>query len=170
MTQPHSSSLPKPHATRPTMPKGYGIQAADAGSGLIDWAQVSKQIAASRNYWIVSTRPDGRPHAMPVWGVWVRDTLLFSTSRASRKGQNIARQPEIVVHLESGDEAVILEGVAEEATDSQLLAEFTEAYDAKYQFRPDTSDPKNITYALRPRVAFAWLEKDFPGGATRWKF
>jgi pyridoxine/pyridoxamine 5'-phosphate oxidase len=152
------------------MPKDYGIKAADAGSGLIDWARVREQISASRNYWICTTRPDGRPHAMPVWGIWVRDALLFSTSRASRKGRNIARQPEIVVHLESGDQAVILEGVAVEATDPQLLAEFTEAYHAKYQFRPDTSDASNVTYALRPRVAFAWLERDFPGGATRWQF
>ncbi len=107
---------------------------------------------------------------MPVWGVWVRDTLLFSTSRSSRKGRNLAHQPEIVVHLESGDEAVVLEGIAEEATDPQLLAEFVEAYDTKYKFRPDPSEPGNVTYALHPRVAFAWLEKDFPGGATRWQF
>ncbi len=161
---------PQPKPTRPFMPDDYGIKVADAGSGLMDWARVSEQIAAARNYWICTTRPDGRPHAMPVWGVWVHETFLFATSRASRKGRNLARQPDIVVHLESGDEAVILEGIAEEATDPQLLAEFTEVYDAKYQFRPDTSDSKNVTYALRPKVAFAWLEKDFAGGATRWQF
>lgn len=152
------------------MPKDYGIKPPDAGSGLLEWARVSQQIAASRNYWICTTRPDGRPHAIPVWGVWIHETLHFSTSRASRKARNLERQPEIVVHLESGDEAVILEGVAEEATDPQLLAEFVDAYEAKYNFRPDPSDMNNITYALRPRVALAWQEKDFVGGATRWQF
>jgi nitroimidazol reductase NimA-like FMN-containing flavoprotein (pyridoxamine 5'-phosphate oxidase superfamily) len=164
------SQFPKTRASRPKMPKDYGIKDANAGSGLMDWARVTDRITGSRNYWIVSTRRDGRPHAMPVWGVWVRDMLLFSTSRASQKGRNIARRPGIVVHLESGDEAVILEGVAVEVTDPMLLAEFTEAYEAKYQFRPDPNEPANVTYALRPRVAFAWLEKDFPGGATRWEF
>lgn len=152
------------------MPEDYGIKPSDAGSGLLEWQWVSQQIAASRNYWICTTRPDGRPHAMPVWGVWIHETLLFSTSRASRKARNLASQPEIVVHLEGGDEAVILEGIAEEATDPQLLAEFVDAYDAKYKFRPDPSDLNNITYALRPKVALAWLEKDFVGGATRWQF
>jgi hypothetical protein len=74
------------------------------------------------------------------------------------------------VHLESGDEVVIIEGVAEEVTDLDQLAQFAEAYDAKYDFRPDIQDQQNITYAVRPQVAFGWLEKDFPGGATRWKF
>jgi hypothetical protein len=107
---------------------------------------------------------------MPVWGVWLEETFLFSTSRQSRKGRNLAAEPHVVVHLESGDEAVILEGIAEEAAAPQLLAQFADAYEAKYQFRPDVNDARNVTFAVRPRVAFAWLERDFPGGATRWHF
>ena len=76
----------------------------------------------------------------------------------------------MVVHLESGDEVVILEGVAEELTDTERLGQFADAYDAKYRFRPDIHDQANVTYVVRPQVVFGWLEKDFPGGATRWKF
>jgi PPOX class probable F420-dependent enzyme len=160
----------KPRAGRPKMPKSYGLKGPRSGSGLMPWAQAVAQLAAARNYWITTVRGDGRPHAMPVWGVWLGEALLFSTGRASQKGRNLARDPRVGVHLESGDEVVILEGVAEELTEPARLAQFAEAYDAKYHFRPDISDPENVTYAVRPQVALGWLETDFPGGATRWKF
>jgi PPOX class probable F420-dependent enzyme len=160
----------KPQARRPVMPKGYGLKGPRSGSGLMPWSQAAAQLAEARNYWIGTVRADGRPHAMPVWGVWQDERLLFSTSRASQKGRNLARDPRVVVHLESGDEVVILEGVAEELTEADQLAQFAEAYDAKYHFRPDVRDQMNVTYAVRPKAAFGWLERDFPGGATRWTF
>jgi nitroimidazol reductase NimA-like FMN-containing flavoprotein (pyridoxamine 5'-phosphate oxidase superfamily) len=152
------------------MPADYGIQPPDGGSGLLSWAETSSKIASARSYWVCTARPDGRPHAMPVWGVWLHESLLFSTGRASRKGRNLAQQPYLVVHLESGEDVVILEGLAQEARDPALLADFVEAYDAKYQVRPDINDPNSINYILRPQVALAWLESDFIGGATRWQF
>lgn len=160
--------LPKP--SRPVMPREYGIKGPKSGSGLLSWADTSRKIAAARNYWIGTTRPDGRPHAMPVWGVWLHEAFLFSTSRSSRKALNLVRQPYLIVHLESGDDVVILEGVARVTDDPALMTEFIVAYDQKYAFRPDPHDTKNVTYLLRPQLAFAWLESDFPGGATRWQF
>jgi PPOX class probable F420-dependent enzyme len=152
------------------MPKSYGLLDAGSGSGLLPWSHVEEQMAGARNYWVATTRPDGRPHVMPVWGLWFDDAFYFSTGRGARKARNLSRTPYVAVHLESGDDAVIVEGAAEEITDPALLARFADAYDAKYQFRPDTSDPDQAIYALHPRVAFAWREADFPGGATRWRF
>jgi PPOX class probable F420-dependent enzyme len=160
----------QPKAGRPGMPKGYGLLGPRSGSGLMPWPEAAGRLAEARNYWIGTVRADGRPHAMPVWGIWLNERLLFSTGRTSQKGRNLAHDPRVVVHLESGDEVVILEGVAEALTDPDWLAQFAEAYDAKYHVRPDLSDQQNVTYAVRPQVAFGWLEKDFPGGATRWKF
>ncbi|HYM15835.1 MAG TPA: pyridoxamine 5'-phosphate oxidase family protein [Dehalococcoidia bacterium] len=157
-----------PSAGRPGMPRGYGI--AQGAEGVMAWDHAVDQLTASRNYWITSTRPDGRPHAMPVWGVWIDGALIFSTDRTSRKARNIAARPAIVVHLESGDDMVVLEGVAEVLTDAALLARYVEAYGAKYHVRPDPADAGNVTLALRPSVAFAWLERDFPNTATRWVF
>jgi hypothetical protein len=74
-----------------------------------------------------------------------------------------------VVHLESGDLTVILEGRVREVRDAALLTRYADAYQAKYRFRPDPGDRKNVTYALRARVGFAWRERDFPKSATRWK-
>lgn len=88
----------------------------------------------------------------------------------SMKGRNMARNPAIVVHLESGDDVVILEGTAEQVTDPALLGRFIDAYDTKYGFRLDSSDLTYGVYALRPKVTMAWLEQDFPNTATRWRF
>ena len=107
---------------------------------------------------------------MPVWGLWLDDVFYFRTSRDSRKGRNLAANPEIVVHLESGDDAVILEGTVYEVTDASILASFKEAYVPKYQWGVDLTDPHRVTYALKPRAAFTWQEKDFSDTATRWLF
>jgi hypothetical protein len=107
---------------------------------------------------------------MPIWGLWLDETFLFSTSRRSRKALNLRRRPQAVVHLESGDQTVILEGRVQEVRDPTLLARYAAAYHAKYRFRPDPGDAGNVTYALRARVGFAWREGDFPESATRWRF
>ncbi len=153
---------------RPRMPRGYAI-AADR-EGLLPWSWAEERLTAARNYWLATTRPDGRPHVMPVWGLWLEGTLYFSTARYSRKARNLAARPDAVAHLESGDEAVILEGAVHEVTDAARLARFIDAYEAKYRFRPEPHDVANAVYALRPRVAFAWREQDFPVSATRWRF
>lgn len=159
-----------PTPGRPQMPKGYGILDAASGSGLVSLSRVEERMAAARNYWIGTTRPDGRPHAMPVWGVWFDRTLYFGTDRQSRKARNLAANPAVVVHLESGDDVVILEGVAKEVTDPARLAAFDDAYVAKYGLRRAEFPGDPSIWGVATRVAFAWQERDFPGTATRWLF
>lgn len=127
-------------------------------------------MSASRNYWVGTVGANGRPHIMPVWGMWFERAFFFSTDVSSRKVRNLGHSPNIAVHLESGDEAVILEGVVERLAELDLLERFADAYKVKYDFRPDLTDPNTATYRLMPRVAFAWMESSFPETATRWVF
>jgi pyridoxine/pyridoxamine 5'-phosphate oxidase len=159
----------EPTPSRPAIPAGYGIEHSPSAE-MIPWSAVGERLAGARNYWLGTTRPDGRPHAAPVWGVWLNESFYFATDLASRKARNLAVSPELVVHLESGDDVVILEGTAEAVADPSLLTRFADAYEAKYQFRPDTSAAAPGVYRLRPRVAFAWLERNFPRSATRFTF
>ncbi len=133
------------------------------------WDEVAAQIGKSKNYWVCSTRPDGRPHAVPVWGVFVDGAVLFSTGTETRKARNLAANPNCVIHLESGDEVVILEGVCEAITDKAVLKRAGDAYEVKYKMR-GTDMPGSVIYRLQPAVALAWRERDFPVSATRWKF
>ncbi len=162
---------PTPKASRLTTP-GYGFEKAVSSPGeRLPWSRVSELLVASRNYWIVTTRPEGRPHSTPVWGVWLEEAFYFETSRQSRKARNLTANPELVVHIESDEVAVIIEGTAEEIADSSLLARFAAAYNPKYDWRIEEylSKPASVVYGLRPRVAFSFTE-DIAETATRWRF
>ncbi len=151
---------------------GYGV--SKKRDGMMAWARLSRQMLKARNYWIITTRPDGRPHAAPVWGIWIDEIFYFSTGKRSVKAHNLARNPALVVHLESGDDTVILEGTAEPAHDPAILSRFNQAYGAKYKFYPLGKDGKRQSrdpiFALRLRVAFSWLERKFLNTPTKWVF
>ncbi len=175
----------QPRTSRPSVPKGYGLLPPNEGSGLLSWNWVVERMVNARNYWIVTTSPDGAPHVMPVWGLWMNrasdgqvgsqppGAVYFSTARDSRKARNIDANSRMAVHLESGDEVVVLEGHAEEVADAATLKDFVDAYLVKYQTNVEVS-PEALANSpvirLRLRKAFAWTEKDYPGGATRWQF
>jgi hypothetical protein len=155
----------EPVADRPHAP-GYGIseEAPDAS-----WPAAASKLESAHNFWLATVGADGRPHVMPVWGLWLDGAFLFSTDPASRKGRNLAVNAEAVVHLESGDDVVILEGGVERPGDAELLRRFSDAYFDKYGIRLEPAPGFGI-YALRPRRAFTWGEADFPQSATRWRW
>ena len=167
--QQHDRGMMAPNPGRPHMPH-YGITRST--EGFLDWRHVSERMTNSRSYWICTTRPDGRPHTAPVWGVWVEEALYFSTDPGSVKGRNLTTNPALVVHLESGDDCVIVEGeaVAVVNPDPETFARITEAYAAKYDGIKLEYPTGPGTYTVWPRVVFAWLERDFPTSATRWRF
>jgi PPOX class probable F420-dependent enzyme len=154
--------MTEPVASRPKFPPGYGI--SSEREGMLPWSWTEERLASARNYWIVTVRADGSPHAAPVWGLWLDGAIVFSTSRESRKGRNLLRDPRVVVNLESGEEVVILEGEVEVTGLDDRMAD---AYEAKYDYRPGG---EGDWFALRPRVAYAWLERDYPRSATRFTF
>ena len=155
---------------RPDMP-GYGISTDN--EGILDWSWLSEAMRSARNYWIVTSRPDHHPHATPVWGAWVGEVFYFACGKNSQKARSIAANPNIVVHLESGDDVVILEGTLEPVKDKVVIPKLSEEYLSKYDFDPfgeNGVQPDDPIYSLRLKKAYAWREKDFPKTATRWKF
>ena len=61
---------------------GYGIE--DSPDGLLTWDEALRRLVVTRNFWLATVRPDGRPHLMPVWAVWLNEALWFSCSNGSR--------------------------------------------------------------------------------------
>jgi hypothetical protein len=157
-------------ASRPALPAQYGLLGPDEGQGLLPWAWATERLASSRGYWLSTTRPDGRPHVTVVWGVWLHDAFLFATFAQSRKARNLAANFNCVVCPDQADEAVIVEGVAEQVIDPARCGQFHAAYATKYQ---EEIDPDQcIIYHVRPRVAFAFISDAiaYPRSATRWTF
>ena len=151
-----------PRRSRPAFEPGYGISRDD--EGMLDWSWAEERLAASRNYWIVTTGRGAAPAAAPVWGIWFDGAVWFGTDPSSQKGRNLERDPRVVIHLESGDEVVILHG---EIGREDLSRDAVDAYEAKYDFRPERTEN---WFVLRPRRALAWLERDYPKTATRFDF
>ncbi|MDH6575113.1 pyridoxamine 5'-phosphate oxidase family protein [Kitasatospora sp. MAP5-34] len=164
--------MASPTADRPYMP-GYGILPADQGTGLLPWSWAQQRLATSHDYWVSSVKPDGRPHVMPVWGVWLDDALWFSSSLGSRKVRNLVARPDCVVTTDNPRDPVVLEGSAEVIRDQAGIKAFLDALNAKYatHYPLDFLDPAvNASLRVRPGCAFGLAEGDFTGSPTRWSF
>jgi nitroimidazol reductase NimA-like FMN-containing flavoprotein (pyridoxamine 5'-phosphate oxidase superfamily) len=166
-----SDTLGVPVRSRPQMPDGYGVPEND--EGMLDWSWAVERLEKAKNYWFHTTRPDGRPHAMPAWAAWVDGALYFDGSPETRRGRNLAQNSAISIHLESGDEVVILEGKAvyspgpDQGLAGRLAAALAAKYAPTYEPKPDTWDEGGL-WMLKPTVAFAWTE--FPKNVTRWRW
>lgn len=156
----------EPSASRPHMP-GYGLLPAEEGEGLLPWSWAEERLARSRSYWLSTVRSDGRPHAMPLWGVWLDGALYFSTGSQTIKAQNLCRNPACVVTSELPREAVVVEGTA--ALMSGRLPQVEVAYREKYGMGYPAD---SHVFRVRPAKAFALIDDDsrFVGTATRWEW
>ena len=134
---------------------------------MLEWPWADERLAASRNYCDRHRRRRRAASlAAPVWGLWFDDAVVFGSSPESRKARNLARDPRVVINLESGDEVVILEGEVEQA---HTTAEIAAAFSAKYDWKPEVGE-RDGWFQLRPRTAYAWREANYPKSATRFDF
>lgn len=153
-----------PEATRPTVP---GYEFSTKKTDLLPWKWAVKRLKKSRQYWIATTRPDGSPHLMIIWGLWLDDCFWFSTGAKSRKARNMAENPRCVVGTDDAAKAVILEGTVE-LIDPQHpdFEKFAKTYEKKYKW--DLRKMVQVVYRLRPSIGFGLYERKFDQTATRW--
>ena len=150
---------------------GYGIKGPGEGTGLLPWSWAEERLERSRNYWVVSLWPDGRPHSMPVWGVWDGEAMWFSSSGRSRKTRNLAADPRCVVTTEDANEPVVVEGLAELVDERAAIGRIAERMEAKYGSGITAGFlAANALVRVVPRWAFGIAHDDFTGSPTRWTF
>lgn len=158
---------PTPRSSNRDRPKtegSYGIPTT--AEGLLPWSFVERRLADDRTFWLVTTRPDGAPHARPVWGVFVDGAFHCGGGERTRWVRNVGRDPRVTVHRESGEDVVVVEGVADrldDTADPNRLERIDDAYEEKYGVRHGTP-----VFAVRPSRVLAW--SDYPTDATRWTF
>jgi len=152
---------PAVERTRPETEASYGIPADR--EGMLPWSFVAESLATDRTFWASTTRPDGRPHARPVWGVWVDGRFHCGGGERTRRVRNLAANPAVTVHRESDEEVVIVEGTAERVTDAERLERIDAAYEAKYDVQHGTP-----VFSVHPDAVLAW--RDYATDATRWTF
>jgi hypothetical protein len=87
--------------------------------------------------------------------------------------RNLEANPQVSLHLDSGEEVVILEGKAERMLDAAhpLATRVLQASKKKYpQYYPGAGTPPfRPFWMLRPEIAFAWTLSGFPKTATRFQ-
>ncbi|MBL8166025.1 MAG: pyridoxamine 5'-phosphate oxidase family protein [Anaerolineae bacterium] len=151
-----------PTRSRPDIPKDYGIPETEAG--MIEWGWVEDELRNAHNYWLATVRADGRPHTVPSWGAWVGGRFYFGGGPNTRHSRNLEGNPHISIHLESGKEVVIVEGIAQkvENLDPAIMAQIEGDYVIKY------GAGEGANFVVIPRVAFAW--KEYPTTVTRFKW
>ena len=131
------------------------------------------RLIASHDYWVATVWPDGRPHVMPVWGIWYDESVWFSSSVQSRKARNLGADPRCVVTTDNPIEPVVLEGVAEVIRELAAIQELVSRLNDKYSsdITLEFMDPDvNATLRVRPRWVFSLDDKQFTESPTRWEF
>lgn len=165
----------KPIRDRPVVPDGYGVPDSDVG--VLKWSAVEDRLRASLHFWMATTRPNGKPHVVPRWGVWLDARFWYDGAPDTVHAKNLNNDTSCVLHLEDGRHAVIVEGRSEAAAPpgSDFGARLSEAMVAKYSDHgyepgPDSWEGPDSggLRVLTPVKAMAWFE--FPTDMTRFRF
>ena len=157
------------------------------GSDTLPWSRPHDLLAAgpadSRINWFLATsRPDGRPHAAGVGVRWYDGDLYFSSGPGTRKARNLAREPACVLCVALDGLDLVLEGEATIVDDPDLfeavIARFrdggwpAEVADGRIVgpcSAPSAGPPPWDLYRFTFHSVFGTATAE-PYGATRWRF
>ena len=140
----------------------------------LTWAEIAARFGAATHWWVATSGPGG-PHSVPVWGVVVEEALLFYGERSAVRSRNLADDPRVVVHLESGDTPLIVRGTAKSIGAAADHVDAVHAYAAKYydpsdsEYLPDAPGMTDVLlFVVEPRRALTWDLDTFEGSQRRW--
>jgi len=165
----------EPRAERPNMPD-YGVDTPEWSA--LPWSWAAERLAANRNFWVVTVSAAGRPHALPVWGVWddTDSRFAFSCGPRSRKARNLAVNPQVVVMTDDTVECLSIEGRSATVPAGEPQRRWIGRYLEKYQLLAAALSAEflaqNLLFEVEPERAFAVIEREdeFANRATRWVF
>jgi hypothetical protein len=165
-----------PRAERPEM-ADYGVP--NDLEGVLPWTWAESRLLVNRNYWVTTASVDGRPHSMPVWGVWLpAGRFWFSCGAHARKARNLRANSRITFATSDTVEVVVIEGRAQAHVDGPERTVALRAYAEKYGENPEKigeleqflGAPTNTVWEVRPERGFSVIEREdeFALRATRW--
>jgi hypothetical protein len=143
-------------------------------SEAMTWSEVAGRLAEARSYWLVTASARAVPHASPVWGVVVGQRLHLYSERSTVKARDLAGNPEAVVHLESAEDVLIVQGTLSDlgapADHDDVIAALREKYVAPQDvpYLPGEDPSFDVLYGLEPRRAMAWRLDDWDASQRRW--
>jgi nitroimidazol reductase NimA-like FMN-containing flavoprotein (pyridoxamine 5'-phosphate oxidase superfamily) len=133
-------------------------------------------------HWLATTRPDGRPHVVPVGMAWHQGAFYFTSGDGTQKSKNLAQNSQCVVTLAAKGLDVTLEGEARKVTDDAKLRRIAEVFASAgwaptvrggafyHDFSaPSAGPPPWYVYEITPKTIYGFATAE-PFGATRWRF
>jgi hypothetical protein len=118
-----------------TISPDYGDPTATAPA----WSDIDRRLTEAQLYWLVTTRRDGRPHAVPLCGLWRDGAFVFCTGDDEQKMRNLdhARTVTVLAGPLGADgwaagKDIAVEGRAEDVTDEAELRELADGWLEKY--------------------------------------
>jgi general stress protein 26 len=103
------------------------------------WEDIERLLADAQLYWIITVRRDGRPHAVPLVGVWHDGAFFFCTGTQEQKHLNLETNAHVAVTTGSTGAGgwgtgkdVVIEGTAVRVTDADALQTLAAAWFTKY--------------------------------------
>ena len=145
-----------------------GYKMPEDERGLLSWDFVAEQMNQSRYYWLNTTLADGRPHAVPVWGIWHENRVYFDGSYKTAWSINLTRDPRIAVHLPDGNQVVMIEGIAHMIGDDEIDKATWATLDTTYQRKYNVAQGSPY-WVVFPHKVLAWDNANLQS-MTRWIF
>jgi nitroimidazol reductase NimA-like FMN-containing flavoprotein (pyridoxamine 5'-phosphate oxidase superfamily) len=137
--------------------------------------------AYPHTHWLVTTRPDGKPHVTGIGAVWDGGKFYFTSGAGTQKSRNLAKNPNCSIALAAKDIDLVVEGRAEMVTDNAKLQHVAEVFAVGgwapevregafyHEFSaPSAGPPPWAVYELTPKTVFGLATAE-PWGATRWR-
>ena len=157
-----------------------------SGAPLIPWALVRERFeedaGISPTHWLATGGPDGKPHVMPVWTVWVDGAFYFVAGATTRQGKNLAQHASCVITVASSGLDLVVEGEARKVSEETRLQRIADAYAVQGWHPtvqsgvfyaddgvPGAGPPPYDVFELVP-VTVCGLGTDEPYGTTCWRF
>jgi hypothetical protein len=153
-------------------------------STITPWAQIRDILVEGGHTWLMTVRPDGRPHVVPVGALWIDGAYIVTTGQGTVKGNNLDHDPHCVISLSVPGFDVGVEGEAAKVSDVGKLERIARVYadqgwpayvhdgvlDAPFSAATTGPAPYDV-YEIAPSVAFAFgTGEETVSRSTRYRF
>lgn len=155
-----------PEPVLPQNPAGYELPTTP--SALLGWDFVAKRMSEAPYYWIATADANGRPHTIPLWGIWYKNRVHFDGHPKTRWARNLIQNPKVAVHVPNAQEVVIIEGRAQIIEDDDIDETTWQILDRTYQTKYKTTEGSPY-WVVMPQKVIAW-DAHRLDHMTRWLF
>jgi nitroimidazol reductase NimA-like FMN-containing flavoprotein (pyridoxamine 5'-phosphate oxidase superfamily) len=124
---------------------------------------------------LATASSDGRPHVIPLWFVWVDETIFLNTTLGNLTVEQFMRNPRVAAVVDDGPSyeelrGVVVHGLIERADEDERLPEVRRRWSDKYMDGgpvPYDRWRNRVWLRLRPDRVTSWDFRKIPEAKAR---